>query len=128
MGILDDDVEDDVEQDIETSEFGKGTVYCLGLFLAHAGSFLFCKQDINSSTWFNGASDHLYDLVIPEDFPSELKQRLKILQDKSLAWGHGYPHVSSTLEDVQWAVDEAKDILLEIDKLNGIKAIKARFD
>lgn len=74
------------------SDFGKGCAYCLGLFLAHAFQFSesgLSKEKIRPSLVMNAASDHLYDLVIPENYPVRIKNRLKKLQSKSLGWGMG---------------------------------------
>jgi len=60
----------------KTSEFGQGLTYCLGLFLAHEWNLkemekTYSKVGLNDwvSIWFNGASDHLYDLEIPDKLP-----------------------------------------------------------
>jgi len=113
-----------------TKEFGKGLTYCLGLFLTHAER----KHDVpgvavmdSAEMWFNGASDHLYDLVIPENFPQDLKDRLGKLQDKAIHWGHGFKIPTATEEDRAWAIFEAKDLLLCIDKHFGIDAEEADF-
>lgn len=127
-----------------TSEFGKGCTYCLGLFLAHAerswGPPDFDKEqdermkdmgkvnDYSFSTelWFNGASDHLYDLEIPDNFPVRLKSRLKKLQSKSLYFGHGFGQ-DTTNKDKMWAIEEAKELLRLIDNFLGIKTSKAQW-
>ena len=103
------------------SEFGTGCTYCLGLFLAHAergrGKDLM-ERPMWPSMWFNAASDHLYELQIPELASEELKTRLEELQDKSLEWGHGSGLLSGdvTEEDVDWAIKEAKELLMLIDE------------
>ena len=73
--------------------------------------------------WFNGASDHLYDLET-EVKDEAIKIRLVALKDKALTWGHGFgsDNPAPTFEDVMWAVKEAKDLLREIDsKLLGVE-------
>ena len=104
------------------SEFGKGCVYCLGLFLAHES-----MKTSNPWHWFNGASDHLYELEIPDSFPVELKDRIELFTHKALEWGHGYER-NGTEEDKRWALREAKDILMEIDKYLGIQVIKGTWE
>ena len=135
---------------MQKSEFGKGLTYCLGLFLCHSERDLFgsakgggkkyeeemdkrmvgnnSKKDYSYSTelWFNGASDHLYDLQIPEELPIPLKKRLAQFQNKIINWGHGF-HCDVTKEDKAWAIQEAKELLILIDKFHGVKIQKGRW-
>jgi len=109
------------------SEFGKGLTYCLGMFLAHAemwksrGEFEF---GLKPSLWFNGSSDHLYELEMPDKMPKELKKRIILFRDKCLEWGHGFK-IEATMEDYTWSIEEAKELLRLIDEYNGIKTIEA---
>jgi len=115
------------------SEFGKGLTYCLGLFLAHAERYNELNEYKSESNFacfmfFNGASDHLYEMQIPEDFPATLQNRLKIFQGRCIQFGHGMDITKSKEEDVMEAIGEAKSLLLEIDKFFGIDTKKARWD
>ena len=125
----------------QTSEFGKGLSYCLGLFLSHEGRIQREKEmseKIKTASkahkkwfnwtfyFFNAASDHLYELQY-EQAPKQLQNRLKTLQNKVLEWGHGY-NQNSTEKDVFWAIKEAKSLLMEIDKNNGISVIKGEYE
>ena len=106
------------------SEFGKGLTYCLGLFLAHAERKIEIIKE-KADSWFNMASDHLYELQIPEELPIKLKKRLARLKGKSIHWGHGFDSQDQPTEnDVIWAIDEAKDLLRLIDKFHGIETEK----
>ncbi len=104
------------------SEFGKGLTYCLGLFLAHSERK--CNTIYDHMTWFNAAADHFYDLEIPKNLPRNIKSRLKNLQNKSLSWRLGNP----TKENKEWAIDEAKHLLLKIDKFYGVSVEKADWE
>ena len=120
-----------VEENKTESEFGKGTVYNLGLFLSHAerNSELRAKMkgnDLLSELWFNGASDHLYELIIPDNFPEDLKSRMYDFKGKCLHFGHGL-NQKVTNEDINWAIGEAKDILFLIDRFHGVKSVKAEW-
>ena len=118
------------------SEFGKGLTYCLGLFLAHERDEMvwgtegrkiekLLKRDI-ADLWFNGASDHLYELEIPDWLPLNIKRRLAKLQNKALHWGHGFDiKAKPTKKDVAWALDEAKKLLRLIDNFHDIKTSEA---
>lgn len=111
------------------SEFGKGLSYCLGLFLAHQGDYFKLKNSIDARLWFSAASDHLYELQIPEHYPIEIKDKLKKLQETSLDFGHGFQQKSiCTDKDMDNALTEAKDLLIEIDKINGVGAEKGDYE
>ena len=101
------------------SEFGRGLTYCLGLFLAHAEKFQSLKE-VSAETWFNADSDHLYQLQWDKAPTKYLQNRLKSFQKKCLHWGHGFPTKKATKEDIEWALQEAKDLLRLIDKANEI--------
>ena len=109
------------------SEFGKGLTYCLGLFLAHAERFKEVREstpEAYAECWFNASSDHLYELQW-EQAPTEyLQGRAERFQAKCLNWGHGFPKKKATQEDVEWALQEAKDLLRLIDKARGVSVGK----
>ena len=124
------------------SEFGKGLSYCLGLFLCHsereyiARDFIKTKEDkecfgiINRpSMWFYSAADHLYDLEIPEDLPTRLKNRLKKFRSKVLGWRMTMrDEDAATEEDRIWAIQEAKELLRLIDKNWGVKTSQGGYE
>jgi len=111
------------------SDFGKGLTYCLGLFLAHSGREIgTTSESYDAGIWFNGASDHLYDLQIPEDLLGGLQSRLKRFQRKVLGWGHGFTAETPTERDQQWAIQEAKNLLRLIDKSHGIKTQRGHWE
>lgn len=111
----------------ETSEFGKGFVYCLALFIGHQARFhneMTTLYESHPSLWFNGAADHLFELM-PEHAPTEeLKKRCLILQDKALNWRLA----PCKKEDIIWALQEAKDILREVDLFHKVPAIKGDYE
>lgn len=116
----------------ETSEFGKGLTYCLGLFLAHEAMW---RQEAESKVpgwphyWFNGASDHLYELEVPESFPPAIKERLCALREKTIAWGHGVgERNSATEQDVSWSLKEAKSLLRAIDQFHGVDVVEGGWE
>ena len=130
------------------SEFGKGLSYCLALFLCHSERTPWgrskegvkveddmdkrMRKDIknkkysfSTEMWFNGASDHLYELEISVKLPKTLQMRLKRFQSKVIHWGHGF-HNDVTIEDKGWAIQEAKDLIRLIDKAYKVKTQKGR--
>ena len=119
------------------SEFGKGLVYCLGLFLAHECKFERERHLLGETQskecgvaflWFNSARDHLLELDW-QSAPKRLQGRLKAFQDKVLNLGVVFNKFDNpTDEDVFWACQEAKDLLRLIDKTNGVSVMKGEWE
>ena len=78
-------------------------------------------------TWFNAASDHLYKLQIPSNFPDDLKKRLESFQNKVLELGYGFQKDVKE-DDVTWAIEECKKLLMKIDKTLGVEVIKGEWE
>ena len=124
---------DDID---ETSEFGQGFTYCIGLFLMHAERFEITKKRMgklgmgwDARTWFNASSDHLYDIKIPKTISSDLTHRIETFKERVLTWGHGLQrHKGATVEDVNWSIREAKDILMAIDTEYGVVVIQGGYE
>lgn len=111
------------------SEFGKGFSYCLGLFLAHAEKD--CGQDINYDghvwLWFHGAADHLLEFDA-ENAPHSLRERCILFKEKCLRWRMALFGEKPIVDDKEWAIQEAKDILLEYDRLNDFNVEKGEYE
>jgi hypothetical protein len=58
-----------------------------------------------------------------------MKCRLEALRDMSLDFGHNYDEgrMPATKSDVQFAVEEAMRLLMEIDRHLGIQVEEAKF-
>lgn len=121
------------------SEFGKGLTYCLGLFLAHESHLRLYRDEIRDKTnsniwpmvWFNGASDHLYEMEIPDTLPKSLQKRLLKFKRKVLNYGHGeglMGTLSMSEGDINDCIQEAKNLLIKVDKWMGIKAVKGDYE
>jgi hypothetical protein len=111
------------------AEFGSGLSYCLGLFLCHTRDPGFNTEDeelkkLEVSTWFYGSTDHLYDLNWPEALNTNLKRRLEVFKCRCLTLRSSD---SPTIKDKEWAINEAIDLLLEIDKELKIETDEATF-
>lgn len=107
------------------SDFGKGLAYCLGLFLCHSQ-----QKDafrVHLVDWFNRASDHLYELQV-NAAPEKLRARLHSLREKVMRWGHDFQEPRPTHDDLDWAVQEAKDLLRLLDKENGIPTQQGKWE
>lgn len=106
------------------SEFGKGLSYCLGLFLCHAERNCGEADGIMDRLWFNCAGDHIFELQIPDKLPKELKERLVSFKDFVL----GLRMENATKENKDKAIEEAKDLLREIDSFYGIETEKGEWE
>jgi|ERR1700719_1489410 len=123
------------------SEFGKGFIYNLILFSKHWWKKMndmetykkmrekypdgFSEEDC-LSLWFNGASDHFYELEIPEKYKdTKIGNLSKELRDTSLHWGHGFQE-KPTDKDFKDTFDKLEKLAMLIDKeVFGIKDIEA---
>jgi hypothetical protein len=110
-----------------TSEFGKGLTYNLGLFLAHSERTYYCENDIikkmEPRSFFYTSSDHLYDLQI-DSAPIKLRKRIKKFRDFCFE----RRLYNGTQKEVDWSIQEAKNLLRLIDKENGIQVEKGEFE
>lgn len=115
------------EERVLESEFGQGFAYCLALFMAHQHMDL--RDEGRANLWFNGASDHLYDLKVPENFV--LKEECEAWRDKVLDYGHGLDYLcAKNLKEkhIQWALEKCKKFLMAWDRQNGIDVIKGTWE
>lgn len=107
------------EEQKEKSEFGKGFSYCLGLFLAHAE-----RETYDPVSWFYGASDHILEIVVPD-----CMKHAHLFVDRVIYLSHimddGYIPTES---DRKWAIQKAKDLLLEWDIKCGIDAVQGEYE
>ncbi len=101
------------------SDFGKGYSYCLGLFLAHTFMFedVIKKEYLSYGIWFNGAGDHIFEFEAKTDREIAFKDR--VLHHRL---------ETATKEDFEWAIREAKDLLMEYDRKNGFEVIKGNYE
>ena len=114
------------------SEFGKGLTYCIGLFLGHEGRIANYKDNKVfrdwPEMWFNGASDHLYELDATQVSEGKLREEIEGWVEKILHWGHGFSPPKPTEEDFKWSLEKAKEFLRRIDKtLLNTKTIKGQW-
>lgn len=80
--------------------------------------------------WANGASDHLYELVIPEKLEDKkVGQSLKKLKEKALEMGHSFPKENIyTYEDFMELHDITEEIGNLLDIEFGIESEKAQWN
>lgn len=118
------------------SEFGKGFIYNLILFAKHWLMFeqtlkkleekdSFFGYDFGYDIWFNAASDHFYELEIPEQFKNTEIEKLALeIKNISLHLGHGFKQ-KATREDYQKIFENIEKLGMLIDKELGIEPIEA---
>ena len=112
-----------------SSEFGKGFIYNLILFSKHWLMFedSLKKELVDYSLWFNAASDHFYELEVPEQWQKKKICKLaKWLQDRILYLGHGFKE-KATKKDYQEVFAKIEELSLLIDKELGLKPCKADY-
>lgn len=115
------------------SEFGKGFVYNIGLFLAHEHIISIemildmakkLNRDPDYSLIFYGASDHLIGLQIPPAIPEELE--IKIKEFREFVLNRRFGHVSE--KEYREAFNTAREILLDYDLYLGTDAEKGDYE
>lgn len=115
------------------TKFGKGFIYNLILFAKH-----FEKSMSNYSSdkgkdynlWFNGASDHLIELEIPERWiDTEIGKKAKELKNLALEIGHGTRMLEKIgKSEFDKVVELTKEIAFLIDKELGVEPIRGQFE
>jgi len=127
----------------KTNDFGKGFIYNLILWAKHIPyheglpdkwkrmNEIIGKNE-GYSCWFNGASDHLYDLEIPKKWQkTKIGKLARQLQDLGLEIGHGNRMMDTSdkvIEDYKKVIELTKELAFEIDKKLGVKPVKASFE
>lgn len=72
--------------------------------------------------WANGATDHLYEIEVPEKFRNTvLGKKIIKLQDKGLEIGHGFLGKIWTIEDVEELMNLTREIGILIDRKLGLR-------
>lgn len=118
------------------SDFGRGLVICLVKFAEHyeryqrdkdiyasmraGGNSIFPESGAVES-FFNGASDHLYEIKVPKAWANtEIEAKVKELQSKGLEIGHGFTGKAWTDSDFHDCYNLCREIALLIDKQIGL--------
>jgi hypothetical protein len=116
----------------KTSEFGKGFVYPLGLFLAHAESERFNgHRDENDdvSLWFYATADHLFCFTPEKGLTKTIRDKATIFRDKCLVWRMPMSDDNTpTKKDKEWAINEAKELLFMTDKAMKVNPIRGAWE
>jgi hypothetical protein len=72
--------------------------------------------------WANGATDHLYDIEVPEDWKeNEIGKKVAELQKLGLAMGHGFTGKLWKYEDFLNLLKLTREIALMVDLRLGLK-------
>lgn len=120
---------------VEKSEFGRGFTLCLLKFIEHEGQHRWWEdptlsgisgESSNVQMWFNGSSDHFYDLIGPKVWkpqPTFVKDAFK-LRERALDMGHGKGLMTSrtagfTSKEVDNCLEIARNVLRGLDRKTG---------
>jgi len=119
------------------SEFGKGLIICLVKFAEHSMK-LYSDLEIYEKmrrdhpdsftepsaihSWANGASDHLYEIEVPEGKDwYRIRKKVEELQTKGLDMGHGFTRNNYTKDDALELFKLTQEIALMVDRKLGLK-------
>lgn len=125
----------------QKSDFGKGFVYNLVLFAMHLhnrfadrifngkSEGIFLDTGTLITTWANGASDHLYEIEIPERYKgTEIETKVLELKRFGLEIGHGFIRHDYTKKDFMKLSSLTKEIALLVDTDLGVEPIAATWE
>lgn len=71
--------------------------------------------------FMNGASDHLYEIEVPEGEQwDNIRKMVSELRKKGLTIGHGFTENIWTLEDVDKLFELTREIAFQLDKMIGL--------
>lgn len=113
----------------EQADFGRGFTLCILKFLEHTHQHddMLGMPSIgpisNVQLWFNGSSDHFYELQIPPGWETKATEESKIasgirkIATEALVIGHGFKGVRYDMTDYDKAVHGCVKVLVELDKL-----------
>ena len=81
--------------------------------------------------WANGASDHLYEIEVPERYKGTEVERLTLdLKSKALKMGHGFPvdKIWDYDEDFVWLIETTKKIGILVDEEFGVDPVRGNWE
>jgi hypothetical protein len=120
------------DEEKEKSEFGKGFLYCIGLFLKHSERYSTFKQELDKANkelgrlgkgsyavqlWFYGARDHLHEMKIPNDILNHLELSKLVAQFRGFVLIKGATLNEDVSEaDIELSISMAEKILRIIDR------------
>jgi len=96
----------------ESSEFGRGLVYCLGLFIAHQGMFKDDSQ-FKEAYWYNAATDHLAEIETSPIKDDSLRTEIDVWVGEMFKKRYKYNHNTAEIAE---DVTKAKEFLCRIDR------------
>lgn len=92
-------------------EFNNGFITAIALFLEHKNK----DRELNkfNDLRLNGATDHLFDIEIPENLPENIKKRIEKASDKALSLRNEFSKDGKPADKI---FKEFENILAQIDK------------
>jgi hypothetical protein len=99
-------------------------------FLAHQDRWADARNKVaefKAAIWFYGAGDHIIEMNIPESLPNNIK--IKAKKFKAFVLARRQSSLDNFLNtDIDYALKEAKDILLMVDKHLGAKTTRGSWE
>lgn len=114
--------------------YGKDMEYVIWRYKKFAEIYKTPEEDLNSqiTLWANGASDHLYEIQVPEKWKgTKLGNKILKLQKDGLDMGHGRGLMGDKtykIEDLWNLVKLTNEIGRMIDKELGVESTKAVYE
>ena len=112
------------------SQFGKGFIYSLGLYMMHLDRIASAKNPMEFLIAVSGAYDHLRELDIPSDLPKNIEKDIKYLSNRLYKHCNAIPYVKEKItKDRERIVYQSKNLCYNIDKQYlKVKPIKGEYE
>jgi len=105
------------------SQFGKGFIYPLALYMMHLDKIAMAKNPIEFFVAVDGAFGHLRELNIPSDLPKSIVKEIKYLSNRLFKHCTAAPHFTyasafkgKITKDRERIVYQSKNLCYNIDK------------
>lgn len=116
-----------IEKD-EKKDWSKNTKYWLENMVPIYGNNKRKALSHEIEMWANGATDHLYEMEVPEDWDEGIGELVEELSSKGLRMGHGFTEAQWTMEDLNYLMKLTKKIARMIDEKLGVTSIEATWE
>ena len=114
---------------MKKSEFGKGFIYSLGLYMMHLDRVLRADTKIDFIIALDDAYDHLRELNIPNDLPKNVRKDIVFLLNRIERHKHNFSINGKAPKDKERIVNQSRSILYNIDKYYlKINPIRGEFE
>lgn len=102
---------------MKSSEFGTGFIYPLALYAMHIPRIEHAKTIIDFSIGIAGASDHLQDIIIPDDLPKKIVKDIQYLKNRLYRNRYIFQDFNAKIPKARLRiVSQSKKLFFDIDK------------